>query len=207
MERIAPMLANVHATVERTVLRQYVARRLDLPEAVIEQAVTAKVKGLVIPVQTSQSTAVRLPPTERLLLRTMLTHPATIEETFAVVGPADFTDEWCRTVAALLFAAGKERSPETVSIGALIEGLEDVDLAGELRALLMEEATLQEEEAVAVVRGCAASLKRVPARERLTALNEEIRSAEGTGDEVKLVALLTEKQQLIGRMHTEGRSS
>jgi len=201
LKRIAPMMRKVEAGIELSVLRQHVARRLDVPEQVVARAMAdgnekaALTKGA----GASQKGLTGDTSMERLLVRTMLAHPATAPQVFAKIAAADFADEWCRTVAGIL--AHGSQGGEGPDIRSVIGEIPDEELASSLRALAMERQGLTDEEALGVTMDCARRIADRPVQARIEAINEDIIRAQNEADDSRLTALLTEKGKLVSRFH------
>ncbi len=201
LQRIAPMLRRVEGEIESSVLRQHVARRLDVAESIVVRAVgkgrgaavDEKSRGAKREVQGSDASL------ERLLIRTMLAHPATAPQVFAKVAAADFVDEWCRTVAGIL--AESSAGGKALDVNSMIGCISDDELASAVRALAMEQHGLTDEEAEGVAGDCARKIADRPAQARIEAINEDIIHAQGEADEGKITKLLAEKSELVCRMH------
>ncbi len=207
LQQVVPLLRKAADPVEQAVLRQHVARRLDVDEASVARAVGGQAAASAARPQASpgpRASAVGTPQAtarlsgERLLIRTMLSFPETIPGVFTALGPGHFQDEWCRTVAALMLKDFGEACDR--SIGAMIDRIDDHELASQLRALAMEPGAVGEPEAGAIVKDCVELILARPDEERLEAINEEIRRAEGAGDDPHLMQLLKEKSELAARM-------
>ncbi|MBN1282840.1 MAG: DNA primase [Proteobacteria bacterium] len=199
LQRIAPMMARVDDPVESAILRQHLARRLDVEERVIAGAAGAQRKrGALAPQERGRDAAAES-SVERLLIRTMLAHPETAPAVFGSIAAADFADEWCRTAAGMLAAAAAGgRAPD---VNALIAGIEDDQLASALRALAIGEPGLSDEEAANVAADCARRMAARPVQTRIEAINEEIIRAQDRADDGRIVSLLAEKGELVSRIH------
>jgi len=198
---IAPTLKKVSDGVELSVLRQYVARRLDVDESVVAGSLgTAGKRDGAAPVQGTrvldQASGGSL---ERLLVRTMLTFPATAVKAFEIVSPEGFVDPWCRTVAGLM--ADAMEPGEAPDINGMICGIEDEELVSGLRAMAMDSGRMDEEEAATVVADCARRMATRPLHARLESINEDIVRAQNEGDDERLIGLLAEKNALVGSLH------
>jgi DNA primase len=211
LRQIAPLVARVGDPVEAAVLRQHVARRLDVEEQSVARASAAaprERRKAAERAEASRAGQAREQDAaaddadrraERLLIQAMLAEPARMSEVFETVGPAQFDDEWCRTVAGLLLAAWRET--EAVDIGALIDGLADDELASQLRAMALGRGSEDPAATEELVRDCVERLRARPTVARLAAINEELRRAEGDGDDGRVLALLAEKRALVNQVH------
>jgi DNA primase len=214
LRRIVPMLRRVTDPVDASVLKQHLVRRLDVAEDVIERALraggrstnvavaSAPVKSTVDATATS---AERI--AERLLVETVLRHPEVVSDVFGRVGPANLSDEWCRTVAGLIVDE-KERS-EKFDVRELIEGLDDDELAAQMRAIALGGEGIDEEgeggeEVATLISDCANIILSRPARARIEEINDDIRRAENEGDEERMLKLLAEKKDLVERVNARG---
>jgi len=208
LRRIVPLLRKVTDHVDASVLGQYLSRRLDVPEAVISRAVGsgARSAGTSLAVKAKEvgcgeySGAER--SAERMLVEAVLRHPEIAGDVFGRISPADFGDEWCRTVAGILMDASARS--DGLDVGDVIEGLDDEELAAQMRAIALgddEGQDGQDEDVAVLVSDCTARILTRPARERIEVINDDIRRAEGEGDEARILALLAEKKDLMEKVH------
>ncbi|MFH1829710.1 MAG: DNA primase [Pseudomonadota bacterium] len=206
LRKIVPFLRRVSDSVDAAILRQHVARRLDIDENVVARAIGSKDgasdEAVVSARQKNQEGEVRSAErsAELMLVKAMLMHPETIETVFEKAGPAHFCDEWCRTVVGLIMDAREESSEP--NIREMIENISDEELAKQLRAIAVDSENEDEEDQKVeiLVADCVEKLLSRPARARIEAINDDIRRAQNEGDEQRMMALLAEKNQLISRV-------
>ncbi len=214
LRRIVPLLRKVTDHVDASVLRQYLSRRLDVPEGVIARAVGsgARAAGASIPGKARETAPGEVlgaeRSAERMLVEAVLRHPEAASDVFGRISPADLGDEWCRTVAGVLMDA-LARS-ERLDVREVIEGLDDEELAAQMRAIALGDDEASEgagEDLAALVSDCTARILTRPARERIEEINEDIRRAEGEGDEARMLTLLAEKKELMERVHNSTQTA
>lgn len=201
VSKIAPMLKLMSNPVERSVYGRAAAARIGVEEGDMAKAVGGAVQ------QTAQiiaraslkgaSTADANFSAERMLVKTMLCHPKTIRGVFEKIEPATFKDDWCRTVANVLF--GEAKKGEDIGIGDVLDGIEDVELSSGMRAMAIGENGCEETDVEDLVNDCVKKLRGRPRLERLNAINDDIRRAETSGDEKRLFELLREKRELTSQ--------
>ncbi len=206
LRKIVPLLKKVKDPVDASILRQHVARRLDVDESVVANAISSRdnkepSKALVLARQNEIRNADR--SAELMLVEAMLRHPEITDVVFESLGPAHFCDEWCRTVAGLILDARK--GSEELDVREMIEGIGDEELAKQLRAIAVDSESRgegeEEQNVRALVTDCVDKILSRPARARLEAINDDIRRAENEGDDERIMALLAEKSQLISRVY------
>lgn len=211
LRRIVPMLRQVTDTVDASVLRQHISRRLDVGEDVLARSVksgaapalTAQAKGIAADVGADNLSS-QDRQAERMLVEAVLRNPAAACDLFERISPADFSDEWCRTVVGLVMDAyGRS---DALDVRELIDGLDDEELAKQMRAIAMGDDDQQSDEErregiSAVISDCAERILMRPARTRIEEINEDIRRAENDGDEKRMLALLAEKKDLVNKVH------
>ncbi|MFA4873856.1 MAG: DNA primase [bacterium] len=209
ISRIAPFLRRISDPVELSVLMQYVSRRIDVDEASLSQMLGRERNA---PAQISavrrekpeQADAHADRTAERLLVAAMFADPGIVPEVFAEIGPASLSDEWCRTAATLVWEAWQAAGTGgRVNLGALIDSIEDEELATQLRALAVKGAAQDEEEMRHLVKDCTARISSRPDVARLDAINHDIKLAEGEGDDERIFALLAEKRALVEKVRTQ----
>jgi DNA primase len=207
LKRIAPLMRTITDPVDASVLRQHVSRRLDLAEGALEQAIGVGSKATAVRAQgprAEKQVAVGADrAAERLLIEAMLKYPEMASVVFEKVAPILFCDEWCRTVAGLLSDA--LRDDGDLDVRRVIEAVEDDELAKQMRAVALEDEAVEEAErkdrdVAALVLDCVSRMLTRTARVRIEAINDDIRSAEGEGDEEKLLRLLAEKKELVEKV-------
>lgn len=211
ISRIAPFLRKVVDPVEQSVLRQYVSRRVDVDDAslikMLEREGAPQVPALAKAPRADSRTATEGDAdraAERLLIAALLADPSMAPKAFSEIGPASFVDEWCRTAAKLLWDAWQSvESDASVNMGGLIDSLEDEELASQLRALAVDEIAVEQGELARLVKDCVSRISSRPVMARMEAINEDIRRAEGEGDDERLFALLAEKKSLVEKVRTQ----
>lgn len=211
LRAIVPVLRKVDDAVDATLLKQHVARRLDVEEQVIARAVgsgarsaDARLAKNAKAAPTAETADAEI-SAERLLVETMLRRPKVAGEVFERISPANLGDEWCRTVTGILMDS-YGRSDE-IDVREVIESLDDEELAKQMRAVALRdesEGDEQGEEAQAIVSDCVSRILTRPARVRIEEINEDIRRAENEGDEERMLALLAEKKELVEKVHSPG---
>jgi hypothetical protein len=211
LRKIVPLLRKVKDPVDVSILRQHVARRLDVDENVVAGAISSRdktpSKDLVPTGQRGRQGDYEIRNADRsaelMLVEAMLRYPYVIDGVFESIGPAHFCDEWCRTVVGLISDA--QEGMDEMNIREMIEDIGDEELAKQLRAIAVESEGEDEEEdeqnVKALVTDCVDKILSRPARARIEAINDDIRRAENEGDDERIMALLAEKKQLISKVY------
>lgn len=110
----------------------------------------------------------------------------------AEVSPSDFTDPHLRTIAERLYAAGEE-----IDIAGLAQGL------GREEASLLTEVSMlpaDEEDGARLCDDYVRTLRRVVVEAEIRLVDDEIRAAEMTDDEARLLAGVARRQELARRL-------
>ena len=110
----------------------------------------------------------------------------------AEVSPSDFTDPHLRTIAERVYAAGDE-----IDIAGLAQGL------GREEASLLTEVCMlpgDEEDGARLCDDYIRTLKRLVVEAEVRLVDDEIRAAEMTGDEARLLAGVARRQELARRL-------
>ncbi|MBI4126949.1 MAG: DNA primase [Deltaproteobacteria bacterium] len=205
MRDIAPWLAKVNDPVEAALYRKQVSDRLGVAERVVLEAVTTVRRTGRIQSDLSDrsegSDEILIPTAERLLVRALIRCPHLIPSVLPEVNDGELRDEWCRMMIAMMQTALTEGVEMNSS--RWLEMTEDVELAAEIRTMMLEE-TMEEDEAKALVRDCLQTLKRRPIAERLKTINADIAQAEAEGNEQRVLELLATKQQLTINVKQRG---
>lgn len=206
LRRIVPMLRRVTDPVDAAVLKQHLVRRLDVAEEVLDRALRIGTRSSDTPQRTplEATTTSAERSAERLLVETVLRHPAAAADIFGKVSPASFSDEWCRTVAGIV--VDEQGRSEKLDVRDLIEGLDDDELAAQMRAIALSDEGADgesegDEHISALISDCVNVISSRPARARLEEINDDIRRAENEGDEVRLLKLLVEKKDLVDKVN------
>jgi replicative DNA helicase len=189
------------------VLRQHVARRLDVEEASIAGAVARGGREKAAQAQEPRQAAAQPPAgadaaAERLLIQAMLSRPEAAQRVFERVAPGDFRDQWCRTAAGLIADAWRDGS--AAGVRGLVEDIADEELASEMRAMALEAADLGDEDAARLVEDCAGRIAARPIVARLELINDDILRAQNEGDEERVLRLLAEKKSLMEKRRAAG---
>lgn len=197
LKKIIPVLSRVTDPAERALYRSFLARRLGVDEHLIDEALKGKKES------SSQHASpprghVIVRSSERLLIETMIRYPHTMSSVFQKIGVADFLDEWCRHVAGLLLSASGGKD---IDIATWLEDIEDKELGAELRHIAVGDDALTERELRELIDDCTTTMKQRPLSERLEQINQDIRRAEGEGNESKLYELLSMKHTLKKDLH------
>lgn len=195
--RIVPILKLVSDPTERSIYRRYAAQRLNVDEKSLEKSIGFGT-GELVKQKKFDKTNLYIRNAERLLIESLLGKPEIAEAVFTKISPEDFEDDWYKTIAAILLSRWREEG--TLNMGELIESLSDLELASELRKMSIENSSPDENEIKELVGDCIIKLKERPKILRLATINDEIRQAEMTGDEDRLMELLTEKKTLAGQI-------
>jgi DNA primase len=197
--QLVPLLRRVSDPVERRIYIRHLARRLDVDEPFLEAAASSR-RGAALRAAgaASREGEIVALSAERVLLETMLRHPEIIPEVFAKIDPGRFEDDWCRTVAEVLYDAWQRYGE--VRVGQLVEELDDTELVSQMRAAAMDVASCEGDEARALVRDCISKIKEKPIYMQIERLNREIRRAEEEGNDARLMTLLKEKGELAGQV-------
>lgn len=203
-EQIIPLLRTVADPAEQAIYRRHVARRLDLDERSLERSLASahgKAPGPAVAVARRAETGsggIAIRTAERLLIEAMFACPEMAPRIIGAVGPEEFEDPWCRLVAGLVH--DRTVPGEALRVTDVIEAVEDAELALQLRGIALGGDRWDAGEAEGLVDDCIARLKERPQRLRLEQINDDIRRAEMSGDEARLLELLGEKRELAALM-------
>lgn len=199
LKTIVPLLALVSDPAGRSVYRRYISRRLDVDESALDQSLS--ISGRQVSLKLAQAgpsgkkiDLLSAPSVERMLLELTLSFPNLAGDIFGDIEPAEISDEWCRTVFVQAHSIWKETGK--FSVGAMMEELGDSELASQIRQMSLGTEKVGEDEVNELIRDCIMSIRKKPKLARLEKLNEEIRFAEKTGEEGRLIQLLSEKNKL-----------
>lgn len=133
--------------------------------------------------------------TERLLLSLMLSYPDFISRVKGAVDPSCFEDESFKTLFELLIEENKKGK---FSVGRLIDRVGDDELANSIHSLSAGE-DIDDENALEVLEDCIKYLARLKLSERLKVISAEIKDAEDSKDEERVLRLITEKNELLSQ--------
>lgn len=196
-KRIVPMLRAVADPAERAIYRRTAARRLDLDEAALGGGGESRAprRGSA----TGGGAPIAIRSAERTILEILLSRPEFASEVWKNLGPEEFEDPWCRTLAAMV--AERWRREGSLDVSGLLEQTGDAELAQQLRQMALGGGLWADDaEARELLGDCIAQLKRRPALSRFEGVNDEIRRAEMEGDEARVVELLQEKRELAAQL-------
>ncbi len=198
--RIVPIIKAVSDPAERGVYVRHVARRLDVDEGSVAAAVGGRQMSLsrAAAAGSGEARGTSALSAERTLVELMLARPEAAEQVFTQVGPDEFCEPWCGTVAGVLHSAWKERGK--LSVSSAIEGVADAELALQLRQIALEGERVGGDDVAQLAADCVEAMRRRPSLARLEALNDEIRRAENEGDDERLMKLLAEKRELAAQV-------
>jgi DNA primase len=201
--RIVPILKAVADEAERGIYRRYLSQRLDIDENSIEKAISRAYKGAPLGAVVGiggprDSKGIVILSAERLIIEVMLSSPRLIGEVFAKILPSDFHDEWCKTIANLIYEDFKVNG--AVRIAQLIEGLDDAELKLQMTQASFGADRINDKEAEELLKDCVQKLKIRPSEERFEQISSDIKTAEMEGNEEKILSLLNEKKELAQQM-------
>lgn len=205
LSTLVPLLKSVRDPVAQAVYRERVAKMLDVPGTLVQEAVgsssTRAIRALFKGAKSNQSIAV--PSAERLLIELIVQMPDLAPRVLKELRPADLADEFSRSILSLL----QENYDTTgrVSITDVLDGLADPEIEQEMRSMAMSSDRVSRDEADAVLSDCIRSIKQRPQKETMRELSELIRVAESKGDEKQLADLLRRKNELAVERLNETR--
>lgn len=197
----AEMLATIRKVKNAVLKSEYVKRLaedLDIKEESLFQELK-KIKGYplhqdetVRPVNRIQD----ISPTEKLLLRFMLQEAGIMENLKGHIEPADFQDEVAAKIVSLILSLVSEGKPAGPS--HIINYFQDDDVCGLIGELTMyQEHPTEGEKKNEIINDCIRRLKSKRLRIKKERLSEEIKMAEASKDDERLVRLTQEFQQLV----------
>lgn len=131
--------------------------------------------------------------TERLLLSLMLEYPKYIPQIEAAIDLSFFTDASFKTLFDLLVS---ESTNKSFSVGKLLDMVADDELVNTIHSMSVSE-DINDENAADVLEDCIKYLTKCRLSERLKVITDEIREAERSKDEDKILKLITEKNELL----------
>ena len=193
------MLVTIHKFKNAVIRSEYVKRlaeelRLE-EEALLEELKKVKddksYAGLS-PVATQKAAAIN--PTEKLLIKLMLEESELIKRIKEDLEPADFQNEKISRIVSIMFdLVGQGKGVET----AKLMNYFDQD---DITHLICESTFLPEvssEEKETIVNDCILRLKSEKIRQKRQHLHDQIKSAQHSGDEMKLQELIQEFDHLV----------
>jgi DNA primase len=133
--------------------------------------------------------------TERLLLSLMLEYPGFIPRIIKDISGLHFSDESFRTIFELIMTESKK---EKFSVGRLLDVLGDDELVDTVHSMSVSDDA-GDENASDVLEDCVKYLVKCRLTERLRVITEEIKVAEESKDEDRVLKLITEKNALVSQ--------
>lgn len=205
MAKIIPILKGIADPAEQGIYTRHLARRLDADEGSIRKSmaktgVRTKMPGALTGKEMAEEKIKHplSPPAkvsaEGMLIEILLRRPESAASIFGEISPESFEDAWCRTVAGMLHEQWKLSG--AVDISAIIDGISDSELAAQLRQISLDADRWNEDEVADLTDDCLSRITERPALARMERINDDIRIAEMSGDEKKLMELLVEKRTL-----------
>ncbi len=173
------------------------ARELNLKEEAILQEIGKIKEDKVVnfePAQTANKNELKINPTERLLVKLMLEEKGLIDQIKHRVEPADFESETVSKIVSLLFdmiEQGKNIEPSLLVNHFGDEGV----LKFICESTFTQDITTEDKDKI--VEDCIGRLKHKSLNHKQQRLQEEIKIAEGSGDEEGLERLKHEFNILI----------
>lgn len=132
---------------------------------------------------------------ERLLLTLMLAYPDLIYRVKSSVEPEFFTDGSFRTLFELVI---KESQDEKFSVGRLLDNVADEELKATIHSLSASD-DIDEENSVFVLEDCIKYFVKSRLYDRLKMITDEIKIAENSKDDEKVLNLIAEKNKLLAQ--------
>jgi DNA primase len=194
MRELKPLLKQVHDPVELALYLRRMAQRLAVDESVLRASLTDKKEMRVATSAVKRADIWESRSIERRILRLVLQFPMVWPDVKDQMVQGLFEDATSRTVLQALIDNASE---EGLSIGRLVENLVDKELCGMVEEMSLSEPECGEEEVVAVIRAYLDVLERRHHKGQLHQLNQEIAEAQLSGNESRLMELLTQKQNLV----------
>lgn len=131
--------------------------------------------------------------TERMLLALMLEHPGFIARVREIIEPSYFSDASFKTLFELLV---KESAEGKVSVGRILDMVVDEELKSTIHMLSAEEYA-DADNTSEILEDCIKYLSKTALSERLKMISDQIRAAENSNDQTKILELMSEKNKLL----------
>ncbi len=195
---LVPILRRFNTSAAQTVYRNALASRLDMSVADIahtimgEQTKSTKTTLLKKTVSTQQTKCV-----DQLLIEELLRSLDMVNAVYPALLPENFEHTLSQQIYGWIVSIWQEK--KHVLLEDVLACVDDADLASYIRQTAMTADVIDDDEKQALINDYIAGIKNRPRKERLKALNEEIRQAEVCGNESQLLALLQEKQGLMSK--------
>ncbi len=198
--RVVPILRQIADPAAQGIYRRRTAERLDIPEGIVRDAIGSGAAGTKGRLERRNHAEVVIPTAERLLMEILLQHPECAGDAFAQITPDEVSDEFSRTVMALVKDHLSVNG--TPDVFKMLASLADPELERVVRAIAMAPEKATAEEAGKALADCVRIIKQRPQRDEMQRLNELIRTAEKEGNEPQLFDLLRRKNELAQEQQT-----
>jgi DNA primase len=217
MRELKPLLKQVHDPVELALYLRRMAQRLSVDESVLRASLTDKKEMRVATSAVTRADTWEAHSIAQRIMRLVLQYPMVWSDVSDRLMMIDFDDDESRTILHTIceftnqpHSGGEGKAPPalpvegatrapviTLSVGRLVENLVDKELCGMVEEMALSEPECDEEEALAVTRAYLDVLDRRHHKGQLHQLNQEIAEAQLSGNESRLMELLTQKQNLV----------
>lgn len=199
--RICSMMLPTINRFKNAVLKSEYLKKLAQELKVNENALFEEIKKLkddnaYLGINQDDKSKINVHPTEKLLIKLMLEENALIARIKDELEPKDFQDERTARIVSLMFNLVSEG--KDVEINSLVNCLSN-DAASKIvcESMFLPEVPLQDKEKV--VDDCIRRMKGKKAVLKRERLQTAIKSAQSSGDEIKLRSLMEEFHYLIKR--------
>jgi len=130
---------------------------------------------------------------EKLLLSLMLEFPDVIYRVKTSISTESFSDESYKTLFELIIS---ESEDESLNVGRLLDKVGDGELVSTIHSLSLA-SEVDEENLTEALEDCIRYLTKNKLAEKLKTITDEIRSAEQSKDDKRVLELIEEKKKLI----------
>ncbi len=193
MRELRPLLKQVHDPVELALYLRRISQRLSVDESEL-RANLANKKGMRTTSSAKLADKWESHSIEQRIVRLVLQYPMLWSDVRDRLNMELFEDASSRTILQVLLDEGQGSD---VSVGRLVEKLVDKELCGMIEGMALMDPECPEEEALAVTLAYVNILERRHQKGKLRHLNHEITEAQLSGNESRLMDLLTQKQNLV----------
>ncbi len=199
--RICSLMLPTINRFKNAILKSEYLKKLALELKVNENALSEEIKKIkedntYLGINRDDKTKINVHPTEKLLIKLMMEESSLIARIKGELEPQDFQDERTARIVSLMFNLVSEG--KNVEINSLVNSLSN-DAASKIvcESMFLPEVPLQDKEKV--VDDCIRRMKNKKAILNRERLQQAIKTAQNSGDEVKLRSLMEEFHYLIKR--------
>lgn len=195
ISELEPLFRHMGGSVEFMYYRRLLSDKLKIDENDLIRQLEYKGKDFKSSLRTEKESMAGRLRTEKLLLSLMLEHPSLISRAGNAIDSSYLSDESFMTLFELLIEESKK---EKFSVGRLLDRVGDDELVNSIHSLSLDNE-LDDESALNMLEDCMRYLTKCRLSERLRTITEEIKIAEDSKDEDRVLKLMTEKNELLSK--------